>query len=439
MPRGKLCPWFGSSDNPSPSAATIPMAGVPVCPFTPPRAAAPAHARSPDGSPHLRRARDRGRRSWAARGHRRGRDASEAPRRRHLEGVSHAQSHRLRRGRRCRGDQGVGQPRRARLRHHLGRRLALRPGRGGGLRAGGAGGDAAPGALGLPVEPGAGRPRRRAPLRRDEDRADVVRRRQDRLPPAPYAVPDHPQVRRHRAIRRVLRHQAARGRRAVSGRGGGRAGHRAGPGHHREGRHPLHGGLRQDLPLHHQRQHQERRRDGLGLSRGRAAEGHGVRSVPSDRPPLHGDPDHRGGASGGGLAPEQGRLPLPPGLRPGHAHAQARAALDGAGAARPPLAVLREGAGKGSHPRRPLWALRPPRHPPLGGEGHRPEDSLRPRALPQVRGDRSDQGDDPGPAGRALHDGRDSHRHSRSHPDRGSVRGGRGGLCQHQRRQPAGF
>ncbi len=50
-------------------------------------------------------------------------------------------------------------------------------------------------------------------------------------------------------------------------------------------------------------------------------------------PFTHRDPDHRGGAGGGRLAPEQGRLPVPPGLRPGHADAQAGVALHGVGPA----------------------------------------------------------------------------------------------------------
>ncbi len=49
-------------------------------------------------------------------------------------------------------------------------------------------------------------------------RAHVVRRGQDRLPHASRAFPDHPEVRRHPAIRRVLRHEAPRGRRALPGR-----------------------------------------------------------------------------------------------------------------------------------------------------------------------------------------------------------------------------
>ena len=46
---------------------------------------------------------------------------------------------------------------------------------------------------------------------------------------------------------------------------------------------------------------------------------------------------------------------------------------------------------------------------------------------------------DPGPAGRALHDGRRPHRHRRGDAARRPVRRGRVGLRQHQRRQPAGL
>ncbi len=332
----------------------------------------------------------RGRRRGGPAGrHCRGRDASETPRRRDLQGVSDAQPYGLGGGRSRRGDQGGGQPRRARLRHHLRGRLAVRSGRGGGLRAGGPRGDAAARALGLSLEPGAGRPHRRAAVRRDEDRADVVRRGQDRLPPAPHAVPDHLEVRRHPALRRILRHEAARGRRTLPRGGGHRARHRADPRHHRQGRHPLHGGLRQGLPVHHQRRHQERRRDGSRVSRRRAAQGHGVRPVPPDRPAVHRDPDHRGRSGGGRLAPEQGRLPVPPGLRPGHADAHAGVALDGAGPARPALAVLRQGTREGPDVRGAVRALRPPGHSPPGREADRQEDPLRPGAVPEVRGNRS--------------------------------------------------
>ena len=88
------------------------------------------------------------------------------------------------------------------------------------------------------------------------------------------------------------------------------------PGDHRQGRRPGHRRLRQGLPVHHERQHQHRRRHGAGLPRRRAAEGHGVRPVPPDRPAVHRHPDHRGDPRRGRLAAQQGRLPLPAGLRP---------------------------------------------------------------------------------------------------------------------------
>jgi len=77
-----------------------------------------------------------------------------------------------------------------------------------------------------------------------------------------------------------------------------------------------------------------------------------------------------------------------------------------AGSARPALAVLRQRTGKGPHARGSVRALRPPGHSPLGREADRPEDSLRPRAMPQVRGNRSGERDDPRAAGCPLHDGR---------------------------------
>ena len=54
----------------------------------------------------------------------------------------------------------------------------------------------AAGALGLSVEPRAGRQGRGAAVRRHEDRAHLVRRRQDRLPHAAHAVPDVAEVSR---------------------------------------------------------------------------------------------------------------------------------------------------------------------------------------------------------------------------------------------------
>ena len=93
-------------------------------------------------------------------------------------------------------------------------------------------------ALGLPVEPAAGRADRRAGVRRHEEQAHLVRRRQDRLPHAARAVPDLAQVQRGDALRRGLRHQAARRRRPRARRRRDRAAHRQDPHHRREGRHP---------------------------------------------------------------------------------------------------------------------------------------------------------------------------------------------------------
>ncbi len=154
------------------------------------------------------------------------------------------------------------------------------------------------------------------PVRRHEEDAHLVRRRQDRLPHAAHAVPDVAEVRRGHAVRRVVRHPAARRRRAGARRRGHRADVRADRDDHRQGRHPAHRRLRQGLPVHHQREHQHRRRHGAGLPRGRAAQGHGVRAVPPDRAAVHRHPHHRGGPRRGRLAAQQGRLPLPAGLRP---------------------------------------------------------------------------------------------------------------------------
>ena len=137
----------------------------------------------------------------------------------------------------------------------------------------------------------------------------------------------------------------------VHGVVGGRPADREDPGGHREGGDPGHRRLRQGLPVHHQRQHQHRRRDVPGLPRGGAAEGHGVRPVPPDRAAVHRHPDHRGHPRRGRLAAEQGRLPLPAGLRPRQAHADTRAQEHGARPARPAVAGVRARGREGSHVR----------------------------------------------------------------------------------------
>ncbi len=54
----------------------------------------------------------------------------------------------------------------------------------------------------------------------------------------------------------------------------------------------------------------------------------------------------------------------------------------------------------------------------LGEALDRGQDPVRPRAVPEVRADRPGDRADPGPARRALHDGRRPHRHRRGHPAR---------------------
>ena len=79
-------------------------------------------------------------------------------------------------------------------------------------------GDGSARALGLPVEPQGGWSRQCARFRRHEDRADLVRRRQDRLPYPPHAVPDLDQIPRHQASGRAFLHRPHRRGRPLSRR-----------------------------------------------------------------------------------------------------------------------------------------------------------------------------------------------------------------------------
>ena len=233
-----------------------------------------------------------------------------------LEGLSDAQPH-LRCRRRCRRrGEGERQPGLPLQRHRLRRRLADRPGRGRAVRQRNHQRADPDGALGLPVEPGKLGPRRGAAVRRHEDHAHVVCRRQDRLPHAAHAVPDLAQVPVDQALRRVLHDRSdGRGRR-LPWLHRHRDADRRDEAVPRQGGDHLHRRRRPDLPLHHQRRDQDRRRHGDGLSRRRAAEGHGVRPVPPDRPAGLRHPAHRGLSRRGRLPAEQGQLPLPAGLRP---------------------------------------------------------------------------------------------------------------------------
>ena len=156
------------------------------------------------------------------------------------------------------------------------------------------------------------------------------------------------------------------------------------------------GGCGRVYPVHHQREHQERRRDGAGVPRGRPAQGHGVRAVPPDRAAVHRDPHHRSRARRGRVPRQQGRLSLPPGLRSRHAPAQAGLPQHGARAARPAVAGVRQGSREGPHHRHALRAGRAPGRPAPGQGRHRVEDPVRARAVPQVPERRPGDGDDSG-------------------------------------------
>ena len=69
-------------------------------------------------------------------------------------------------------------------------------------------------------------------------------------------------VRVHHPLRRVVRDEAAGGRRSVPGLHSHRAAHRSTAAHLRQGGDHRDGRLRAHLPLHHQRRHQDRRRPG---------------------------------------------------------------------------------------------------------------------------------------------------------------------------------
>ena len=190
-------------------------------------------------------------------------------------------------------------------------------------------------------------------VRRHEEDAHLVRRRQDRLPHAAHAVPDLAEVRPRSSAT-----TSGSSPSCWSTTAGCRAWSRI---EMRTGRIEaitakavilVHRRLRPGLPVHHQREHQDRRRHGARLPRRRAAEGHGVRPVPPDRPAVHRHPDHRGGPRRGRLPGQQGRLPLPAGLRPRQAGADAGAAQHGARPARPAVAGVRQGGGEGPDHRR---------------------------------------------------------------------------------------
>ena len=94
------------------------------------------------------------------------------------------------------------------------------------------------------------------------------------------------------------------------------------------------------------------------------------------------------------------------------------AAEHGARSARPAVPGVRARGREGTHHRLAVRTDRPPRPAPPRREGHRRQAPVRARAVPEVRAHRPGHRAGPGPAGRALHDGRGPHRHPRRDPGR---------------------
>ena len=179
----------------------------------------------------------------------------------------------------------------AHLRHHQGRRLPGRPGRGRGHVPGGDRGRLRPRAHGDAVQPDPRRQDRPAALRRPHPPPRrrggaplLLRRRPHRPHDPPDPVPAERQA-GHHLLRRVLRARPAAGRRRPR-----RRGRRLRAGHRRAARVPgqvgglLHRRLREDVQDHLQRPRPHRRRPRGLLPAGRAHGGHGVLPVPPDRP-----------------------------------------------------------------------------------------------------------------------------------------------------------
>ena len=199
-----------------------------------------------------------------------------------------------------------------------------------------------------------------AAVRRHEEAAHLVRRRQVGLPHPAYAVPDLAAVRLDPALRRVLRDRAAGGRGPLRGPRRDRdaqrpdAALRCARGDHRRRRRRAH------VPVHHQRRDQDRRRHGAGLPRRRAAQGHGVRAVPPDRAAQHRHAADRGLPRRGRRAAQQERPPLPAGLRHGAGDAARQAGVQDHGArpARPGQPGVLARAEERQHGAHPVGRLR---------------------------------------------------------------------------------
>ncbi len=363
-------------------------------------------------------------------------------RRDRLQGLPDAQPHRLGRGRRRRGRS----PDDDSLDEHAydtvsGQRLAVRPGRGRGLRGGGAPRAAAAGALGLPVEPAAGRPHRRARVRRHEEDAHVVRRRQDRLPHAAHAVPDLAEVRRRSTrydewfvtqllvddgrVQGVVAIELATGRiEAITAKAVILST----------------GGCGRVFPF--TTNANINTGDGMALAYRAGAPLKDMEFVqyhPTGLPFTGILITEAARAEGGWLLNKDGYRYLQDyDLGTPDARRRCCAAWSSGPRDRLSQAFVHE-EEKGRTIDTPVRPRRPPRPAAPGREADRHQAPVRARAVPEVREHRPGPRARPGAAGGALHDGRRPHRHRRRDAARGPVRRGRGRLREHQRRQPAGL
>ena len=272
-------------------------------------------------------------------------------------------------------------------------------------------------------------PGRAARLRRHQEVAHLLRRRRHR--PRDAAGGRRPGDRRVDPGARAHRGAGADPRRRpLLRRGRARPDHRRAHRLRGQGHRDRHRRRRPDLSRDDQRGdlRRHRPRDRAG-DRRRGARQHGGGAVPPDRhlPGRH---------------PRDRRLPrrrrTAEGRRRPSLHARLRAGEEGARLARRRFTSHGGAHRQGQGCEVPLRRAPLARHHAAGRGPHQAQPARGLRHLPLLPRRRSDQGDDSGAAGAALHDGRRAHQSHRREPDaQGPVRGRRGRVLGHARLQPA--
>ena len=201
----------------------------------------------------------------------------------------------------------------------------------------------------------------------------------------PHPLPDHAQVRRDPAIRRVVRHPAARGRRPVPGGRGHRARAPAGARHHRQGRRSsARAGAARSSPS--PPTPPSRTATGWRWPIAPACRSRTWSSSSTIRPacPFTGILITEAARGEGGWLLEQGRLPLPAGLRPRHARRRSRCCARWSSGPRDRLSQASSRSRRRGAPfEGPYGDVRSPGRPAPGREGDRQEDPVRARAVPR--------------------------------------------------------